>query len=48
MSVRNIPKVTETIVRQKSVTPTLRHIVELTQKDGKGKKTAKLECKALQ
>ena len=46
MSVRNIPKVTETSVRQKSVTPTLRHIIELWQKDVKGKKTAKLQCKA--
>lgn len=46
MSVRNIPKVTETSVRPKSVTPNLKHIIELTQKDGKGKKTAKLECKA--
>ena len=32
-------------MRQKSVMPTLRHIIELRQKDGKGKKTAKPECK---
>ena len=46
MSVRNIPKVTETSVRPKSVTPTLRYIIKLTQKEGKGTKTAKLDCQA--